>query len=151
MAKWKQCKTQDHSFLDKWRRKISYGCSKRESNNIVLVLFIVIYAFSVWGTSLLHWWDKCAFRMDKPKIREFKINRPKNRWCFVCLFLPLVLWMRKTCWRSSRLQISSLGVPISFLPFSFLSLLQIKYIMPYVNTLLRLVKTLIYKRQYLFR
>lgn len=46
------------------------------------VFFIVTYTFSVWGTSLLHWWDKCVSRMDKPKTREFK--RQTNQWCFVC-------------------------------------------------------------------
>ena len=50
----------------------SYGSSKKEINNVVLVSFIVIYTCSVWGTSLLHWWDKCVSEMDKPKIREFK-------------------------------------------------------------------------------
>lgn len=29
--------------------------------------FIVIYNFSVWGTSLLLWWDNCVSRTDKLK------------------------------------------------------------------------------------
>ena len=31
------------------------------------LFFIVIYNFSVWGTSLLLWWDNCVFRTDKLK------------------------------------------------------------------------------------
>lgn len=33
---------------------------------------VIIYIFSVWGISLLLWWDKCASRMDKLKTRKFK-------------------------------------------------------------------------------
>lgn len=43
------------------------------------LFFIVIYNFSVWGTSLLLWWDKCASRMDRPKTREFKRTGLRNK------------------------------------------------------------------------
>lgn len=54
-------------------------------NDIVLVSFLAIYTFSVWGTSLLPWWDRCVSEMDKPKIRELR-NRPEDQWCLVFPF-----------------------------------------------------------------
>jgi hypothetical protein len=59
---------------------------KNEISIIVLVFFIVIYTFSVWGTSLLLWWDKCASRMDKPKIRELGTGFKTSVFLFVWTF-----------------------------------------------------------------
>lgn len=89
MATWKQCKTHKtlHSLINKIGKINPMALLKGKFiMSSLSVFFIVIYTFSVWETSLLHWWDKCASRMDKPKTREFK-----KQWCFVCLFFPLLL------------------------------------------------------------